>query len=77
MRFPSKYTSYKSSVISKFPVFLEELSARDLTIKELYKKTKSKVQNVQEFIEVLDCLYAIKKIEIFQEVVHYVERDSL
>jgi hypothetical protein len=75
MRFPSKYTSYKSSIIALFPMFLEELESRDVTVKELYKKTKSKVQNVQEFIETLDCLYALGSIVIYQGVIHYVKAD--
>jgi hypothetical protein len=36
------------------------------------KVKKSKIQDITEFVEVLDCLYAMNKIEIREEVLHYV-----
>ena len=44
-----------------------------MTPKELYAKVmKSKIKDIREFVEVLDCLYAMNKIEIREEVLHYV-----
>lgn len=77
MRFPSKVTSYKESSIALFPVVLSQLEKNDLTPSELYKKVKNKVSGVQEYLEILDCLYALDKIELEGEVIHYVERDIL
>lgn len=77
MRFPSKVTSYKESTIALFPVVLSQLEKKDLTPSELYKKVKNKVFGVQEYLEILDCLYALDKIELEGEVIHYAERDIL
>lgn len=73
MKLPNKFVTYKKSIISKFPIFLECLSSSDLSIAELYKKTKSKIENAQEFMDILDCLYLLGKIELVEEVVHYVK----
>ena len=77
MRFPSKVTSYKVSTIALFPVILIQLEKKDLTPSELYKKVKNKVSVIQEYLEILDCLYALGKIELEGEVIHYAERDTL
>ncbi|QKN24248.1 ABC-three component system middle component 7 [Caproicibacterium lactatifermentans] len=73
MKLPSKVTPYKESTIAKFPVVLELLEKSDMTPQELYAKVrKSKIKDISEFVEVLDCLYAMNKIEIDEEVLHYV-----
>lgn len=73
MKLPSKVTPYKESTIAKFPVVLELLEKNDMTPQELYAKVrKSKIKDISEFVEVLDCLYAMNKIEIDEEVLHYV-----
>lgn len=73
MKLPSKVTPYKESTIAKFPVVLELLEKNDMTPQELYVKVrKSKIKNISEFVEVLDCLYAMNKIKIDEEVLHYV-----
>ncbi len=78
MKFPNKVTSYKESVLAKFPIVLTALKNEDLTPQALYKKVKSKVSSIQEYIEILDCLYILGKIEILEtEEIHYVERITL
>lgn len=73
MKLPSKVTPYKESTIAKFPAVLSLLEDGDMTPQELYDKVKkSKITNISEFVEVLDCLYAMNKIEIHEEVLHYV-----
>lgn len=73
MKLPSKVTPYKESTIAKFPVVLELLEKSDMTPQELFAKVrKSKIKDISEFVEVLDCLYAMNKIEIDEEVLHYV-----
>lgn len=74
MRLPSKVTSYKNSTFAKFPVILSALKERDMRPEELYKKVKSKTFDAGEFIEVMDCLYMLGKVEFVQgrEVLHYV-----
>lgn len=74
MEFPSKVTPYKESIIAKFPVVLTILEKEDMTPSKLYKKVKkSKIKDIREFMEVLDCLYALNKIELQEEVLHYVD----
>lgn len=72
MKFPNKVISYKESSISKFPYVLKQLEDSDLTAAELYKKVKSKVEDVREFLDILDCLYVLNKIELVEGVLYYV-----
>jgi hypothetical protein len=73
VKFPSKVTPYQASILAKFPAVLSSLEAEDLRPDELYKKVKSKVTDVGEFLEILDCLYALGKIELREEggMLHY------
>lgn len=74
MRLPNKVITYKESTIAKFPVILACLNEQDLTPGALYKKVKSKVDDIGEYIDILDCLYALGKIELieYMGVLHYV-----
>ncbi len=72
MKFPSKVTPYKESIIAKFPVVLAKLERKDMSPSELYKSVKSRVADIREFMDILDCLYALNKIELNGEVIHYV-----
>ena len=73
MRLPSKFTPYKQSVISKLPIVLEALETSDMTVMTLYKKVKSNMNGLKEFMEVLDCLFILKKITLEEErMLHYV-----
>jgi hypothetical protein len=75
MRMPSRVTPYKKSTIAEFPIILRELKTVDLTPVELYEKVKKKVP-FEDFVEVLDCLYILDRIELLEdvEVLHYVDR---
>ena len=69
---PNKVTPYKESSIAKFPVALSLLEKKDMTPSELFSKVKkNKIQNIDEFVEIIDCLYAMHKIELNGEVLHY------
>ena len=75
MRFPSKVTTYKESVISKFPIVLQDLENSDMTPTWLYHKLKEKFNyGLAEYIDVLDCLYSLGKItlDMKTETLHYV-----
>lgn len=73
MKIPSKVTPYKESTIAKFPIVLSFLEKGDISPSELYTKLKKgKVECVMEYVEVLDCLYAMNKIELRGELLHYV-----
>jgi hypothetical protein len=75
MLLPNKVTSYKESILAKFPVLLKEIEIEDISVPELFKKVKPKIGGIAEYLEVLDCLFALKKIELAEktEVLHYVD----
>lgn len=74
MKMPSKVVSYRQSTVAKFPAILGILEKNDMTPLELYTKLKkSKVKSVGEFVEILDCLYAMNKIDMREGVLRYAE----
>lgn len=79
MRLPSKVTPYKRSILSKFPPILSELQKKDMRVVDLYEKMKKKNVAIDDFIEALDCLFVLGKVEFMpdKEVLRYVERDSV
>jgi hypothetical protein len=74
MLLPNKLYSYNESTLSKFPVVLREMRAQPMGVHELYRRVIKKMDGVNEFIDVLDCLYALRKIEYDEneEVLRYV-----
>lgn len=78
MRLPSKVTPYEISTISKFPHILKYIETQELSPIGLYKKVKHRM-DIVEYIEVLDCLFALGKIEYdaSKGVLIYVDRDSV
>lgn len=79
MRLPSKVTPYRKSTLSKFPVVLALLQQQDMSPIDLFNKVKGRGIDMADFVEVLDCLFMLEKIELYpeKEVLHYVERDSV
>ena len=79
MKLPSKINSYTESVIAKFQTMLDILEKDDISAYKLFSMSKGSVEDVGEFIEVLDCLYALGFIEFTEEtrLLHYVGRDTL
>lgn len=78
MKFPSKVTPYKKSVLPKFSIILMSLEKESETPAELYHHVKNKVENVAEFTKILDCLFALGKIEWLNEgEIIDVKRNSL
>ena len=73
MKLPNKFITYKESIISKFPLVLNNLQESDLSIGDLYKKVRKEISGDQEFLDILDCLYVLNKITLVEEVVHYVK----
>lgn len=74
MKLPNKVTSYQESVLSKLTVLLDILSVRDSSLIELYFNTKQYFSDMSEFIDTVDCLFALNKLEYNEdlEVLHYV-----
>lgn len=74
MRFPNKVTSYDESILSKLCPILNELSQKDMLVYEVYLTTKDNYEDSSVFLDCLDCLFALNKIELLSnlEVLHYV-----
>lgn len=74
MKLPSKITSYKESVISKFPPILSALQEADTGVFALYKTTMKHFNSIEEFMDTLDCLFALQRIkyDTEREVLCYV-----
>ena len=76
MRLPSKITSYGESTISKFPSVLQDANAG---VFALYEATMKYFSSIEDFMDTLDCLFALKRIryDAEREVLCYVTRDLL
>lgn len=74
MRLPSKITSYGESVISKFPPILSVLQEDDTGVFALYEATMKYFSGVEEFMDTLDCLFALRRVrfDAEREVLCYV-----
>lgn len=79
MRFPSKVTPYKDSILAKFPAVLSVLEVSEMHPVDLYRKVRKKVNDVGEFLEILDCLFALGAVELIDErnVLRYVDRSHV
>ncbi len=66
MLLPNKLFSYNNSILSKLPLILRILNT-PTTPKKLYLLTKNYIAGPVEFLEILDCLYAMRKIDIDTE----------
>lgn len=74
MRLPNKVTSFKQSTFSLFIPILEELSHGNFSPVVLYEKVGKNADNIAAFVDALDCLFALKKIELLpNEVIRYVK----
>ncbi|MED4040985.1 ABC-three component system middle component 7 [Niallia taxi] len=64
MKLPNKLFSFKESIISKFPIVLNELNGKEyITISQLYLNLINEFDDISEFIELLECLYTLGKID--------------
>lgn len=68
MKLPNKLFSYRESIISKFPIILSVLEKEKcLTIYELYIYVINKFEDISEFMETIESLYILGKIEYSYE----------
>ncbi len=75
MRLPSKVTSFKDSTLAKFPIILNKIKNKDYPVTILYEELSDKI-SLQDYIDVLDCLFALKQITLKKEIIHYVKRNT-
>lgn len=73
MKLPNKVTSYQESTLNNFLPILNLLNKSDMSIYELYEKTEYQYTSLTEYIDVLDCLFALNRIEYLDDkgVMHY------
>ena len=73
MKLPNKIITYDESTLSKLVPILNELSVADITPFALFKKTIENYSTIEEFIDALDCLYALNKIIYIEQggILHY------
>lgn len=67
MQLPNKLFNYSESILSKFPVILKILEKEPLSASVLYIRVQKQIPNTNDFIEVLDALYALNKIDYNDE----------
>ena len=73
MKFPSKVTPYKESIVAIFPVVLTLLEKEPISPSALFAHIKKNNKiDIQEFADILDCLYSLNKIELREGVLYYV-----
>ena len=79
MKMPSKVNSFSDSAIALFAPILEMLEETDMTPHDLLVATKTKVTEISIFLDAVDCLYKLGKIEIPEgtEVLRYVKADNV
>lgn len=80
MKLPSKVTPYRNSTLARFPDVLKKLELwGELPVSVLFQQVKSKSFGVNNFIEVLDYLFWLEKIEFVPggEVLRYVKGNKL
>ena len=63
MKFPNKVTTFNESSIGKITLILSLLLNEDLSPIDLYYKLSKKFGTIEEFIDALDCLYALNEIQ--------------
>lgn len=77
MRLPSKLYNYEESVFSKFTIALKVLQNEPHTPASLYMDIKKYLSGINEYLELLDCLYAIGAIDFDEKdgLLEYAHRD--
>ncbi|MDR0630506.1 MAG: hypothetical protein LBF70_00490 [Holosporales bacterium] len=75
MLLPNKITPFNESILAKFPILLKEIKTGDISAMELFKKVKPEIYSIADYLEALDCLFTLKKIELTEqtEILHYVD----
>lgn len=64
MILPNKVFSFHECVLSKVIYVLEKLDENYFDVYELYKKTETHFEDLNEFILALDVLFVLEKIEL-------------
>lgn len=79
MKLPSKIISYNESIIGKFSIILDIVCLKEINIYDLFNDVKKRFNNIEEYLQALEVLYLLNKIEIYSdsEVIKYVDWNFL
>jgi len=77
MIYPNKNIKVQDSILYKMTHLLEDFEVVEIGILELYNRTKSKFNNIDEYIYSLDVLYILEIIDVDFELekITYVKRN--
>lgn len=67
MQLPNKLYSYKASTLSLVPKVLKILRNGSVSVKDLYLAIRPELADATDFLSVMDCLYALRAIDIDEE----------
>lgn len=67
MQLPNKLYSYKNSTLALMPVVLKEIKQNPMPVEALYVRVKSVLNDPTDFMSVMDCLYALRAVDINDE----------
>lgn len=79
MILPNKLIPFKESVLAKLAYVLNVLILNNESVESLFEKTSQHFEDVNQYILVLDVLFALEKIEFDEglKVIRYVESDNM
>ena len=72
MKLPSKTIPYQQSIIADFPRVLSLLQNGDVSVLELMQDVTDDHISISDFMSILNCLYALGKIDLVEGSIHYV-----
>lgn len=64
MQLPNKLYSYENSTLALIPKVLKELQCGSKLVKDLYNDLKPSLDDPTDFLSVMDCLYALRAVDI-------------
>ena len=67
MQLPNKLYSYKTSTLALVPKVLTELRNGPIEVKDLFLALKPSLSDATDFLSVMDCLYALRAVDINDE----------
>lgn len=67
MQLPNKLYSYRNSTLSLIPLVLKELQSGPIPAGVLFIRLKPALRDPTDFLSVMDCLYALRAINISNE----------
>ena len=67
MQLPNKFNSYENSTLALIPKVLVELQYGSKKVKNLYSIIKPSLDDPTDFLIVMDCLYALRAVDINNE----------